>query len=39
MAGAAVAGGAAVLGKFLTSRQGQAVGREVVRDLFGLLKR
>ena len=38
-AGAAVAGGAAVLGKFLTSRQGQAVGKEVVRGLFGLLKR
>jgi len=38
-AGAAVAGGAAVLGKFLTSRQGQAVGREVVRGLFGLLKK
>jgi hypothetical protein len=38
-AGAAVAGGAAVLGKFLTSRQGQAVGKEVVRGLFGLLKK
>ena len=38
-AGAAVAGGAAVLGKFLGSRQGQAVGREVVRGIFGLLKK
>jgi DNA helicase HerA-like ATPase len=38
-AGAAVAGGAAVLGKFLSSRQGQAVGKEVVRGLFGLLKK
>jgi uncharacterized protein len=38
-AGSAVAGGAAVLGKFLASRQGQAVGREVVRGLFGLLKK
>jgi DNA helicase HerA-like ATPase len=38
-AGAAVAGGAAVLGKFLGSRQGQAVGREVMRGIFGLLKK
>jgi Helicase HerA-like C-terminal len=37
--GAAVAGGAAVLGKFLTSRQGKTVEREAVRGLFGLLKK
>ncbi|HUU33072.1 MAG TPA: helicase HerA-like domain-containing protein [Vicinamibacterales bacterium] len=38
-AGAAVAGGEAVLGQFLGSRQGQAVGREVMRGIFGLLKK
>ena len=38
-AGVAVAGGAAVLGQFLGSRQGQAVGREVMRGIFGLLKK
>jgi uncharacterized protein len=37
--GAAVAGGAAVLGDFLNSRQGKAVQRQVVRGIFGLLKR
>ena len=34
-----VAGATAVLGKFLTSRQGQAVEKEVMRGLFGLLKK
>ena len=38
-AGKAVAGGAAVLGQFLNSRQGKAVEREVVRGFFGLLKK
>ena len=38
-AGKAVAGGAAVLGQFLNSRQGKAVQRDVVRGLFGLLKK
>ncbi|MCX6362843.1 MAG: DUF853 family protein, partial [Actinobacteria bacterium] len=38
-AGAAIAGGAAVLGQFLNSRQGKAVQRDVVRGFFGLLKK
>jgi len=38
-AGRAVAGGVDVLGDFLNSRQDKAVQREVVRGLFGLLKR
>jgi DNA helicase HerA-like ATPase len=38
-AGRAMAGGVDVLGQFLTSRQGKAVQRQVVRGLFGLLKK
>jgi DNA helicase HerA-like ATPase len=38
-AGKAVAGGAAILGQFLNSRQGKAVQRDVVRGFFGLLKK
>ncbi len=38
-AGKAVAGGAAVLGQFLNSRQGKAIQRDVVRGLFGMLKK
>jgi DNA helicase HerA-like ATPase len=38
-AAAAAGGGVAAVGKFLTSRQGQAVERQVVRGLFGLLKK
>jgi hypothetical protein len=38
-AGKAVAGGAAVLGQFLNSRQGKAIQRDVVRGFFGMLKK
>jgi len=35
----AAAGGAAAVGAFLTSRQGKAITRDVVRGVFGLLKK
>jgi hypothetical protein len=38
-AAGAAAGGAGAIGAFLSSRQGQAVKREVVRGVFGLLKK
>jgi len=38
-AGRAMAGGVDVLGQFLNSRQGKAVQKQVIRGLFGLLKR
>jgi DNA double-strand break repair helicase HerA and related ATPase len=38
-AGTALGGGAEVLGKFLKSRQGQQLEKEVVRGVFGLLKK
>jgi DNA helicase HerA-like ATPase len=38
-AGAALGGGAAALGKFLQSKQGRRLEREVVRGVFGLLKK
>jgi uncharacterized protein len=38
-AAGAAAGGVAVIGKFLTSRQGLAIERQVVRGIFGMLKK
>jgi DNA double-strand break repair helicase HerA and related ATPase len=38
-AATATAGGAEAIGKFLASRQGQRLEREVVRGVFGLLKK
>jgi uncharacterized protein len=38
-AGIALGGGTAALGKFLKSRQGQQLEKEVVRGVFGLLKK
>jgi hypothetical protein len=38
-AASATGGGAAAIGKFLASKQGQRVEREVVRGVFGLLKK
>jgi hypothetical protein len=38
-AASAAAGGAAAIGKFLSSKQGQRLEKEVVRGVFGLLKK
>jgi DNA helicase HerA-like ATPase len=38
-AAAATVGGIAAVGKFLTSRQGQAIEKQVVRGIFGMLKK
>ncbi len=38
-AAAAAGGGVAAVGKFLTSRQGQAIEKQVVRGIFGMLKK
>ena len=38
-AAAAAGGGIAAVGKFLTSRQGQAIEKQIVRGIFGMLKK
>jgi hypothetical protein len=38
-AAAAAGGGIAAVGKFLTSRKGQAIEKQIVRGIFGMLKR
>ena len=38
-AAAAAGGGIAAVGKFLTSRQGQAIEKQLVRGIFGMLKK
>jgi uncharacterized protein len=38
-AAAAAGGGVAAVGKFLTSRQGQSIEKQVLRGVFGMLKK
>ena len=38
-AAGAAAGGVAAIGKFLQSKQGKAIEKEVVRGIFGMLKK
>jgi uncharacterized protein len=38
-AAAAAGGGIAAVGKFLKSRQGQAIEKQIVRGIFGMLKK